>query len=98
MNFNPALNTIAYVLIILSIAFIIIQYSQSNVTIDSVDAIKDKMKGIYDYMPKSKTEFKWFIVLSISAGVCGEIIFRFFLFEFLVINTNIIGSAEKVFI
>ncbi|HNP19230.1 MAG TPA: CPBP family intramembrane metalloprotease [Fulvivirga sp.] len=45
------------------------------------------MKDVYHYLPKTKREFNWFIILSISAGICEEIIFRLFLFEYL--NENI---------
>ena len=48
------------------------------------------MKEIYRYLPKTKKEFCWFIMLSISAGICEEIIFRLFLFDFLKENANLL--------
>lgn len=48
------------------------------------------MQDVYHFLPKSKREFKWFNLLSISAGICEEIIFRLFLFSYLLEITNLI--------
>ena len=48
------------------------------------------MKDLYFYLPKTKKEFNWFIILSISAGICEEIIFRVFLFQYIKENIGIV--------
>jgi membrane protease YdiL (CAAX protease family) len=67
-----------------------IQYKSSNITSDNFLSVKDKMKDIYHYLPKTQREFDWFIVLSISGGICEEMIFRLFLFEFINENANLL--------
>lgn len=83
LKFYPSFTLTGIIVSILVLVFSAIQYKSSNVTSESLDMVKDKMKDIYHYLPKTKTEFNWFIILSISAGICEEIIFRLFLFEFL---------------
>ena len=90
LNLYPNFNIIGIVLLILVLAFSIIQYKSSNITSDNFTTVKDKMKDIYLYLPKTRREFDWFIILSISAGICEEIIFRLFLFEFLKENANLL--------
>ncbi len=89
LNFYPNFGTISIILSILVIALSIIQYRFSNVRDETLNTAKDKTKDIYFYLPKSKGEFNWFILLSISAGICEEIIFRLFLFEFLHEHINV---------
>ncbi len=83
LNFYPTLNTTGLILSAIVLLFIGLQYKQSKVTPENVEMLKDKMKSILFYLPWSKKELRWFILLSISAGICEEIIFRLFLFEFL---------------
>ncbi len=87
LNLYPNFTVISIVISILALAFSVLQYSQSNISSDTYTDVKDKMKDVYHYLPKTKREFNWFIILSISAGICEEIIFRLFLFEYL--NENI---------
>lgn len=89
LNLYPNFTIISIVLLVLVLAFSIIQYKSSNITSDNFATVKDKMKDIYLYLPKTRREFNWFIILSISAGICEEIIFRLFLFEFLKENANL---------
>jgi len=44
-------------------------------------AIKDKFDNVAagEFLPRSKKEFKWFVFLSITAGICEEILFRGYL-------------------
>ena len=90
LNLYPNFTIIGIVLLILVLVFSIIQYKSSNITSDNFTTVKDKMKDIYLYLPKTRREFNWFIILSISAGICEEIIFRLFLFEFLKENANLL--------
>ena len=89
LNLYPNFTIISIVLLILVLIFSTIQYKQSNITSDTFSVVKDKMKDVYHFLPKEKVEFDWFIILSISAGICEEIIFRLFLFEFLKENSNL---------
>lgn len=44
-------------------------------------SIKEKLDGVdaSEFLPKSKHEFQWFVFLSITAGICEELIFRGYL-------------------
>lgn len=87
LNFYPNFTIVGIVLIILVAVISVLQYKYSIVTSETLSNAKDKMKDVYYYLPKTKKEFDWFIILSISAGICEEIIFRLFLFEFLKENS-----------
>ena len=96
LNLYPNFNITGIVLSILVLAFSVLQYKSSNITYDNLTIVMGKMKDIYHYLPKTKKEFGWFIILSISAGICEEIIFRIFLFEFLKENTNLFIAVVLV--
>lgn len=90
LNFYPAFNTTGIVLAVLILIFIGLQMVTSKVsTIEKAESVIDKMKDNYHYLPKSKREFIWFNLLSLSAGICEEIIFRLFMFSYLLENTNL---------
>lgn len=42
-----------------------------------------------EFLPKNIVEFKWFVLLSISAGVCEEMLFRGYLFWYFEMFDNI---------
>lgn len=83
LNFSPELSLIQIGLIILILAFALFQYSASKISPNDINVVKEKLKDIYHYLPKTEGELRWFGFLSVSAGICEEIIFRLFLFEFL---------------
>lgn len=83
LNFYPTFTLINLVFIILILGFALVQHSLTKVKEHYVFKLKERLNDIYHYLPKTHKELQWFIFLSISAGVCEEIIFRVFLFEFL---------------
>lgn len=90
LNLYPKFSIINIGLTILILAFAYFQYTASKVSGDIAKVMKEKLKDIYHYLPKTKTELNWFSFLSISAGICEEILYRLLLFEFLKENTNLI--------
>lgn len=90
LNIYPNVTWLSIGLLLLVIAFSYFQYKSTKVTADTSMAVKEKLNDIYHYLPKTSKELLWFILLSVSAGICEEIIFRLFLFEFLRGNTNLI--------
>ncbi|AGA79925.1 CPBP family intramembrane glutamic endopeptidase [Echinicola vietnamensis] len=90
LNFKPTLSLINLGLMILILGFAYFQYRASKITPNDTNPIIEKLKDVYHYLPKSDKELKWFMFLSISAGICEEIIFRLFLFEFLKESVNLI--------
>jgi len=90
LNFYPKFSLINIGLTILIFAFAYFQYTTAKVSADNANAVKEKLKDVYHYLPKTDKELKWFLFLSFSAGVCEEILFRLFLFEFLKENSNLI--------
>ena len=92
LNFYPAFNIIGIVLAVLILIFIGLQIATSKVsTMEKAESIIKKFKVFYHYLPKTKNEFIWFKnLLSLSAGICEEIIFRLFMFSYLLENTNLV--------
>lgn len=90
LNFTPKLSFINIILSIAVIGFAFFQYTTTKVSRDSATIAKEKLKDIYHYLPKNDKELQWFLLLSISAGICEEIIFRLFLFEFLNETTQLL--------
>jgi len=56
------------------------------------ESLRDKLKNAdaVEYLPKNIKEFKWFILLSISAGISEELLFRGYLFWYLGFFENIV--------
>lgn len=105
LNFYPKINLINGVLVILILGFAYFQNKPSLIRSENEGALREKMRGIYFYLPSTKNELNWFMVLSMSAGICEEIIFRMFLFEFFlafspliaaVIATNILFAISHI--
>jgi membrane protease YdiL (CAAX protease family) len=90
LDFYPTFNTVGIVLASIILLFIGLQIVTSKVsTREKAESIIEKMKDSYHYLPKSRHEFIWFNLLSLSAGVCEEIIFRLFMFSYLLETTNV---------
>ncbi|KEO72702.1 CPBP family intramembrane glutamic endopeptidase [Anditalea andensis] len=92
LHFYPKFSLINIGLIILILGFAYFQYTTTKVTADNASAVKEKLKDIYHYLPKTDKELKWFLFLSFSAGVCEEMLFRLFLFEFLRENASLVTA------
>lgn len=89
LNFYPTFSITGIILFIVVCAFILFQSRNTSVTAETFPLIKEKMGNVYPYLPKTQTELTWFTLLSISAGICEEIIFRLFLFTFLLEHAHI---------
>ena len=52
--------------------------------------IKEKLESVAanEFLPRTKKEFQWFILLSITAGICEELLFRGFLIWYFESLTN----------
>ena len=71
------------------------------------ESIKEKLDSASanEFLPRSKKEFKWFILLSITAGICEELLFRGFLIWYfetisntllaIVISSILFGAAHS---
>lgn len=90
LNLYPKFSLINAGLTILVLGFAYLQYRTIKISSDNFNSIKERLKDIYDFLPKNHNELIWFSLLSVSAGVCEEIIFRLFLFEFLKEYTGLI--------
>lgn len=58
-------------------------------------SIKEKLDSVdaSEFLPRSKNEFKWFVFLSITAGICEEFLFRGFLIWYIETQSNIIFAV-----
>ncbi|WKN43342.1 CPBP family intramembrane glutamic endopeptidase [Tunicatimonas pelagia] len=90
LDFYPRVSIINIGVAILISAFAYFQYRTTKITLDNVNAVKGKLKGIYHYLPTTFQELKWFTLVAVSAGICEEVIFRMFLFEFLRENSSLV--------
>lgn len=85
----PNFSLLNITLIIFVLVFSYFQYRSAKISTGTFTVVKEKLKDIYHYLPKTSKELEWFSCLSVSAGICEEIIFRLFLFEFLKENINL---------
>ena len=55
------------------------------------ESVKEKLNSVSanEFLPRTKKEFKWYVFLSISAGICEELLFRGFLIWYFETLTNI---------
>ncbi len=79
----PTVNVygIAFLFCLLLIVFI--QFRSTKITSENFDVMHKKFREILFYLPGTKKELNWFIVLSFTAGIGEEIIFRLFVFHFI---------------
>ena len=77
LSFEPGIASLIISFLITGV--IVYLFSQLKADEESAPALQEKMQDIYHYLPKSQGELRWFTGLSVSAGICEEIIFRGFL-------------------
>jgi membrane protease YdiL (CAAX protease family) len=82
LNFSFSLNIVSWIIIVVSIGFTIYQFSQLRVDAQNFHSYKSRLSPFSHYLPINKTQRNYFILLSISAGICEELIFRLFLVNF----------------
>ncbi|MCA6075165.1 CPBP family intramembrane glutamic endopeptidase [Fulvivirga sedimenti] len=75
------INNATIVFSILITLFILAQIRQKIKPADALE-IRSGMEEIWIFIPKSPIEYKWFVALSITAGICEEIIFRYYLYHY----------------
>lgn len=83
------LNTVFMSLIVL-LGYV--QYRSSRITERNVTAFASKSQKVVNYLPKSRCELSWFIMVAISAGFCEEVLFRMFVYEFAIQYIGVSGS------
>ncbi|WP_444928842.1 CPBP family intramembrane glutamic endopeptidase [Microbulbifer sp. SSSA002] len=72
--------------------------SSENIRLQIANGLKDGGDSLLDILPESRKEFLLFsLLVSVSAGVCEELIFRWYLYSFLDLQTHwvlaIFGSS-----
>jgi len=69
------------ILFILGLAYILYIYYSIKNDANQRSSLRAKLKvsEVSAYVPRTKNDFRWFIILSISAGICEELLFRGFL-------------------
>ena len=90
LNFDPTFNTIGLTaLVLISLFIIALIYTSGINSMEKVHSIQRKLKDITHFLPTSKAEYYWFNLLSISAGICEEVIFRLFMFSYFLHQFNL---------
>lgn len=92
MNFYPKISWINVGIMIVALVLSAWQYKTIKHSDFNHLSVKEKIKHIYHYLPRNTNELNWFILLSVSAGICEEIMFRLFLFEFVKNNIGVISA------
>lgn len=91
LNFYPTFNTIGIILAVAILVFIIALVVTSKIdTEEKAKSTIKKIKEVYHFLPKSRHEHMWFNALSITAGICEEVIFRLFMFSYISMYTNLV--------
>lgn len=65
-----------------------------------IDAARRQIAPLRDFLPQSDREDRWFAWLSVSAGICEEIVFRGFLIAYLAVWVGVwpaVGLAALAF-
>ena len=74
------INHAAIVFTVLIVLFIVVQLRQKIKPEDVMD-IRSGMEPIWIYLPKSAMEYRFYLMLSITAGICEELVFRYYLYH-----------------
>lgn len=80
---HPWAAGLSMLLVALLLALIVVPGLQCMRNHSARQKIAPAMQGMRFMLPVSKVERHWWLLLSVSAGVCEELIYRGFLFEFL---------------
>jgi membrane protease YdiL (CAAX protease family) len=85
LDLPPGLPTIFGVfLTALGLAFLAQQWrAMTRLKGERLDAVRAQAASVSDMLPRTEVEHRWFRVLSITAGICEELIFRGFLVWYL---------------
>ena len=72
---------ISLFLIVLAAIFLIFQYRSIRHDKKQRQSLRDKLSNVdaSEYLPRTEQEVRWFVLVSISAGICEELLFRGFL-------------------
>lgn len=89
-QFELSLLNIVFMSLVVLVSYI--QYKSSRITERNITTFASKSQTVLNYLPKSKQELSWFIMVAISAGFCEEVLFRMFVFEFALKHIGVIGS------
>lgn len=92
LSFQFELSLLNTVFMSLVVLLGYVQYRSSRVNERNVTAFASKSQKVVNYLPKSRQELSWFIMISISAGFCEEVLFRMFVYEFTIQHIGVIGS------
>lgn len=92
LSFQFELSLLNTVFMSLVILLGYVQYRNSRVNEINVTAFASKSQKVVNYLPTSRQELSWFIMVAISAGFCEEVLFRMFVYEFAIQYIGVIGS------
>lgn len=63
---------------------LVAQVRMLNGHADRIDSARRQMEPVRDFLPHTPEEDRWFFWLSVSAGICEEVVFRGFLIAYFV--------------
>ncbi|MGB7526995.1 CPBP family intramembrane glutamic endopeptidase [Sphingobacterium cellulitidis] len=92
LSFQFELSLLNTVFMSLVILLGYVQYRNSRVNEINVTAFASKSQKVVNYLPTSRQELSWFIMVAISAGFCEEVLFRMFVYEFAIQYIGVSGS------
>ena len=63
---------------------------------ERLEALVPRLRGVEMILPRSANEYRWFMILSITAGVCEELLYRGFLTWLIAAYVGLIGAIVLV--
>lgn len=98
LGFKVVFNLGFFVSLLMTLGIIMFLYRQiSKVKKDPnlITEIRDQMKTlkVNSIMPRDRHEFQWFLLISVTAGICEEIAYRGFMISYWSSSFGVIGAT-----
>jgi len=73
--------------------FIIVQLISVCRDSEKLDEVRDQLKSLRPMLPENDRETRWFNALSVTAGICEEVVYRGFLIAYFTTFVGLIPAA-----
>lgn len=73
--------------------FIIVQHISLCRDPEKLDEVRDQLKSLRAMLPENDQETRWFNALSVTAGICEEVVYRGFLIAYFTTFVGLIPAA-----
>lgn len=70
----------------------IVQLVTASRDASQLESIRNEYQSLRSFMPASDTEYRWFVAVSITAGICEELLYRGFLMAYFTAYVGSLGA------